>query len=168
MDKQYEHKRLKRELMHEALLRLEDAARSKQDFDNVIAWWDRLERNEQRRVRSHEIGRGDIPLEWQMSDNAMLFPASLNIFAKQMLQGDLTEIIFNCLYELHELIEEKQISKILKELNIKRKEILYYSAIRLYSAAHIAELRGQTDRNIRKIRLQTIQYIRQKLEVNYE
>jgi len=165
MDKQYEHKKLKRELMREALLRLEDSARTKQDFDNVISWWDRLEENEQRRVRSHEIGRGDIPLEWQMSDNAMLFPASLNIFAKQMLQGDFTEIIFNCPYELHELIEDKQIYQILKNLSINRKEILYYSAIRLYSAGHIAELRGQTDRNIRKISSQTLQYIRQKLHI---
>jgi len=108
---------------------------------------------------------GDIPLEWQMSDNAMLFPASLNIFAKQMLQGDFTEIIFNCPYELHELVEDKQISPILKKLSINRKEILYYSAIRLYSTGHIAELRGQTDHNIRKIRSQTLQYIRQKLHI---
>jgi len=147
------------------MLRQKNAARSKQDFANVIAGRDRLEKNEQ-----CQIGRWDIPLEWQMSDNAMLFPASLNIFAKQMLQCDFTEIIFNCPYELHELVEDKQISQILKELSINRKEILYYSAIRLYSTAHIAELRGQTDRNIRKIRLQIIQYIRQKLhiEVHYE
>jgi len=165
MNKQSEKKKLKRALTREALSRLEDAARTKQDFDNIIFWWDRLEENEQRRVRSHEIGRGDIPLEWQMNENSLLFPASLNIFAKQMLQGDFTEIIFNCPYELHELIEDKQISKILKELNINRKEILYYSAIRLYSAAHIAELRGQTDRNIRKIRSQTLQRIHQKLHI---
>ena len=156
--------------MREALLRLEDAARTQQDFDNIITWWDRLEENEQRRIRSHEIGRGDIPLELQMNENSILFPTSLNIFAKQMLQGNFDEIIFNCPYELHELVEDKQLSKILKELNINRKEILYYFAIRLYNTSHIAKLRGQTERNIRKIRSQTIQHIRQKLqiEVHYE
>lgn len=165
MDKQSEKKLLKREIMREALRRLEDAARTTKDFNEVIAWWDKLEANEQRRLRNHEVGRGDIPLEWQMADNAVLFPASLNIFAKQMLQGNFDEIIFNCPYEMQKLVEDKQVSQLLKSLNINRKEILYYSTVRLYNSAQIAKLRQQTERNIRKIRSQTIQYLRQKLNI---
>ena len=34
-----------RELRAEALARLEDSARTQRDFENVIAWWDRLDAN---------------------------------------------------------------------------------------------------------------------------
>ena len=165
MEKQSEKKLLKREALRQSLRRLEDAARTPEDFNNVIEWWNKLEANEQRRLRNHEVSRGDIPLEWQMADDAMLFPTSLNIFARQMLQGNFDEIIFNCPYELHELVEDKQISGLLQKLNINRKEILYYSTVRLYSAGPIAKLRQQTERNIRKIRFQTIQYLRRKLNI---
>ena len=46
---QNERKQLKRDLDAEALKRLEDAARSVEDFNNVIAWWDRLDANRERR-----------------------------------------------------------------------------------------------------------------------
>ncbi len=62
-------KKLKRELRREALTRLEDAARSQSDFEEIIAWWDKLDENRERRERDHEISRGDVPLEmfrWSM------------------------------------------------------------------------------------------------------
>ena len=40
-----ERKKLKRELRAETLARLEDSARTQRDFENVIAWWDRLDAN---------------------------------------------------------------------------------------------------------------------------
>lgn len=56
-------KKLKRELVREALARMEDAARTQSDFEEVIKIWDKLGQNEVRRVSNHEIGRGDVPLE---------------------------------------------------------------------------------------------------------
>lgn len=38
-EKEPERKKLRRELQAEALARLEDAARTQKDFENVIAWW---------------------------------------------------------------------------------------------------------------------------------
>ena len=42
-------KKLKRELRQEALTRLEEAARSQQDYKEVVAWWDKLDENRERR-----------------------------------------------------------------------------------------------------------------------
>lgn len=58
-----ECKLLKRDLQAQALKRIEDAARTPTDFQNVIAWWDRLDANRQRKERYHEICRSgdDIP-----------------------------------------------------------------------------------------------------------
>lgn len=47
-------RKLKRELEQEALSRLESAARTVSDWNDVIAWWDRLDANRERRERYHE------------------------------------------------------------------------------------------------------------------
>ena len=52
-DEEPERKKLKRELRAEALARLEDAARTQRDFEKVIAWWDKLDANRERRERYH-------------------------------------------------------------------------------------------------------------------
>lgn len=66
-----ERKKLKRELRAEALARLEDAARTQRDFENVIAWWDKLDANRERRERYHELSRSgdDVPLDYGASAN---------------------------------------------------------------------------------------------------
>ena len=58
-------KRLKREILAEALKRTEESARTLKDFQGVIAEWDRLDRNRERRERDHENLRGGVPLEFQ-------------------------------------------------------------------------------------------------------
>ena len=68
-----ERKKLKRELRAEALARLEDSARTQRDFENVIAWWDRLDANRERRERYHELSRSgdDVPLDYGASANEL-------------------------------------------------------------------------------------------------
>ncbi len=147
-------RKLKRELQAEALARLESAARTVEDFKNIAAWWDRLDANRERRERYHEICRSgdELPLEYGVSDIGRYFPDSLNgVFARQIREGDFLDVIFNCPYEIHELVSEDYLCKTLFDLNENHKELLFYSAVRLYSSAKIARIRGQTDRNIRKV-----------------
>ena len=70
-------KKLKRELRQEALTRLEEAARSQQDYKEVVAWWDKLDENRERRERDHEVMRGDVPLEYGAAQEGTIFPTSL-------------------------------------------------------------------------------------------
>lgn len=69
-----ERKKLKRELRAEALARLEDSARTQREFENVIAWWDRLDANRERRERYHELSRSgdDVPLDYGASADEYL------------------------------------------------------------------------------------------------
>ena len=62
-EEQPERKLLGRELRAQALARLEDAARTQRDFENVVAWWDKLDANRERKERYHEISRSgdDVP-----------------------------------------------------------------------------------------------------------
>lgn len=165
-DEAPERKKLKRELRAEALARLEDAARTEKDFKNVIAWWDRLDANRERRERYHELSRSgdDVPLDYGASANGLYFPDYLNdVLEKQIRRGDFIDAIFNCPYDIHELVTEEYLSLILRELNDEHKELLFLCAVRLFSSTKIAAIRGQSDRNIRKVRNTMLKKIRKKL-----
>ncbi len=146
-------KRLKREMQAEALHRLENAARTKQDFEVIIGEWDRLDRNRERRERDHENLRGDVPLEYMAVPNPKVVPLSMNSPTfRQLSSGNFLDIIFSCPYELHELTANRFISELIKNLSIEHKEVLYYLSIKQYSTARVGAIRGQSDRNIRKLR----------------
>ena len=165
-DEEPERKKLKRELRAEALARLEDAARTQRDFENVIAWWDKLDANRERRERYHELSRSgdDAPLDYGASANELYFPDYLNhVLEKQIRKGDFLDVIFNCPYDIHEFVTDVELSIILRELNEDHKELLFLCAIRLFSSTKIAAIRGQSDRNIRKVRNTMLKKIRKKL-----
>ena len=165
-DEEPERKKLRRELRAEALARLEDAARTQRDFENVIAWWDKLDANRERRERYHELSRSgdDVPLDYGASANELFFPDTLNdVLEKQIRKGDFIDAIFYCPYDIHELVTEEYLSEILLELKEDHKELLFLWAVRLFSSTRIAAIRQQSDRNIRKIRNTMMKKIRKEL-----
>ena len=165
-DEQPERKLLKRELRAQALARLEDAARTAKDFENINVWWDRLDANRQRKERYHELFRSgdDVPLDYGASEDALCFPDTFNdVLKRQERKGDFIETIFYCPYDIHELVTDADMSIILRELNEDHKFLLFLSALRQYSSVKIAAIRGQTDRNIRKVRNTMLKKIRKKL-----
>ena len=165
-DEEPERKKLKRELRAEALARLEDAARTQRDFENVIAWWDKLDANRERRERYHELSRSgdDVPLDYGASANELFFPDTLNdVLEKQIRKGDFIDAIFYCPYDIHKLVTEEYLSEILLELKEDHKELLFLWAVRLFSSTRIAAIRQQSDRNIRKIRNTMMKKIRKEL-----
>ena len=165
-DEEPERKKLKRELRAEALARLEDAARTQRDFENVIAWWDKLDAKRERRERYHELSRSgdDVPLDYGASANELFFPDTLNdVLEKQIRKGDFIDAIFYCPYDIHELVTEEYLSEILLELKEDHKELLFLWAVRLFSSTRIAAIRQQSDRNIRKVRNTMMKKIRKEL-----
>ena len=155
-------KRLKREIRAEALKRLEEAARTESDFLTVVDEWNKLDRNRERRERDHENLRGEVPLEFQAVPEPRIVPLWMNDPEyRQLCSGFFLDILFDCPYEMHELTADKFISDMIRDLSEEHKEVLYFLSLRLYSATKLAALRGQSDRNIRKLRM-TIQKKLQK------
>ena len=165
-DEEPERKKLQRELRAEALARLEDAARTTRDFEKVVAWWDKLDANRERRERYHELSRNgdDVPLDYGSSANDLFFPDYLNdVLEKQIRKGDFLDAIFNCPYDIHGLVTEEYLCQILSDLDEYHKELLFLCAVRLFSSTRIAAIRGQSDRNIRKVRGTMLKKIQKKL-----
>ena len=165
-DEQPEKKKLKRELEREALVRLEDAARTPAQFQQIIEWWDRLDRNRERRERYYEISRSgdDVPLDHGASRNGVYVPRALSgVLTRQIRKGDFLDAIFYCPFEVSELVTEEYISTILAGLKDTQKEVLFLHDVCQFSTKLIGKIRGQTDRNIRKVYITIIKSIDKKL-----
>ena len=154
-------KRLKREIRAESIRRLEEAARTEKDFWTVVEEWNKLDRNRERRERDHENLRGDVPLEYQVVPEPKLIPRWMNNPAyRQLMAGDFLDVLFGCPYEMHQLSADPFISGMIENLSEEHKEVLYFLSLRLYSTTRLAAIRGESDRNIRKLR----KTIRKKLQ----
>ncbi|WP_347280568.1 hypothetical protein [uncultured Phocaeicola sp.] len=152
---------LRREARALALRRIEESARTEDDFQKVIEWWDKLDENRERRERDHETGRSTVPLEWGADELYLSDRPSYDIVLRRLLlAGDFLDLIFDSPETIHELVTDADLSKILEELKPHLKNMLYYLFLRDYSAAEYADSIGQTDRNIRGIRETALKRIR--------
>lgn len=144
---------LREQLDEVSVERIGTAAREETDFTVVVAEMDRLDRNRMRRERYHENLRGDVPLEVGATDGGRVFPRSLNTGVQTLIRsGRFLDLYYDCPYEMHQLTTDRAISQMVEDLKEEHKEVLYYLSLRLYKTVQLAEIRGQSDRNIRKIR----------------
>ena len=152
---------LHREARALAIRRIEESARTEEDFKEVIQWWNRLDANRERKERDHETGRSTVPLEWDAGEFYVSDKPSYDMILRRLLlAGDFLDFIFDHPETIHELVTDTDLSKILKELKPHLKNMLYYLFLRDYSTSEYAESIGQTDRNIRGVRETALQKIR--------
>lgn len=158
-------KLLQRELREEALRRYEESARTVQDFKNVHATWDKLDANRERKERYHELLRGDVPIDYDVDYASTTFiPRWRNDpMERQLLRGYFLDYFCDCPYEMHNLTTKEYLLQIIMGLKEEHKEIFYFLFLRQFSPQYVAQMRGQTDRNIRKVRDTVLRKIRKKM-----
>ena len=148
-------KLLRREMKAEALRRMEESARTRKDFEKVLAAWDKREDSADRTIRNHLQFRGDVPLEYGVTDisNAKVFPTFLGLpTERQIARGNFLDVLAHCPYEMHDLSGKGYICEAVCKLKESQRELLYFMGIQGFSPQQMAAIRGQTDRNIRKVR----------------
>lgn len=157
-------KRIAQSIREEALRRLELSARTTAEFQTLVNWYDREEQSRMRRERRYESLRGDTPLEYDALSDGDILPISMSQPTfRQICRGEFDDYLANCLFEMHDLTDRAHIRKIVKNLKPDHKEIVYFLGIRLYSTQKLADLRGQSERNIRKVRDTVRRRIHRKL-----
>ena len=159
-----EHTKLKRELRQEALRIVQDAARTQADFEKLVDMWDELDDNRERRERYHEIRCAEVPVNRISARNGMIFPQWLMQFdVRQVQRGEFLDVIFDCPFLMHELVTDDTLAKAIFDLKDVHKLLLFFLAIRQYSCQRVAQMQGQSDRNIRKVRTTIVNKVRKKL-----
>ncbi len=160
-----EHRRrIAQSIREEALRRLELSARTISDFQALVSWYDREDQSRMRRERRYEILRSDGSLEYDALTDGDILPISMSQPTfRQICRGEFDDYLANCLFEMHDLTDRAHIRKIVKNLKLDHKEIVYFLGVRLYSTQKLADLRGQSERNIRKVRDTVRRRIHRKL-----
>ena len=144
---------VKRDMLKTAIARIENAARTSDEFADVVKSWDKLEQNEARRLRDHEVSRGDVPLEYGKAMDDAIFPAFfMEPRWTQLMRGNYIDLIHDCPFEMDELVTDPALIKQFRRMKDDHKEIFYWHFIRQLSCAEVGRIRNQSDRNIRKTR----------------
>lgn len=163
-DESEEHTKLKRELREQALHIIQDAARTQADFDKLVVMWNELDKNRERRERYHEIRCAEVPVNSISARNGMIFPQWLMQFdVRRVQRGEFLDVIFDCPFLMHELVTDDALAKAIYDLKDVHKLLLFFLAVRQYSCLRVAEMQGQSDRNIRKVRTTIVNKIQKKL-----
>ena len=158
-------KKLVREMKAEALDRMERSARSEDDFKKVTEMWDKLDANRERRERDHEILLGDTQVDSVVEySQATVIPRWRNDPTEHQLQsGNFLDYLFDCPYEMHDLLSREYMRKAVFSLKEEHRELLFFLYLRLYSPQRLATMRDQTDRNIRKVRDVALRKLRKRV-----
>lgn len=142
-----------RQVKKEMLRRMESGARTEKDFRMLVAEYDRIEANKQRSIRGNELPRGNLPWEYEISALPTIFPEWMKQpLEKQLRKGSFLDVIFDCPYELRELVTNGFYSKRFDDLTADQKFVAYFYFLRQWKTKRIAALKGSSPRAIRKIK----------------
>jgi len=133
-----ERKQLKRDLARAELTRIEESARTVEEFENVGELWDKRDDNRERRERRYEQSVSNNMFDWKFEDWVAYEENFLNL-------------IYSCICEMHLLTDELDISRLVNKATKKQKTVFFPRVITRCSTATIAHCHGMTDRNVRKL-----------------
>jgi hypothetical protein len=143
---------LQKEARREAVAIIEDAARTLAEYDRVTILWDCLDVIENWRLAKAEPKRTELLPESEIFGSSSIIPTPLeHHWWRQFLGGEFLDVIFDFPHEIQELTSSLPVYDLIAVLDEKQKEILYYWTVRLWTPQQMAAMRGQTDRNIRKV-----------------
>ena len=143
-------KKLKRDLDREALIRLEQAARTEDDFKKVEVQWDRLDANRERRERRREQLIFNDMFDWDFED-----------FVRY--EEDFLSLSYFCICQMHLLTQYSEVSELMDKATDKQKEAFFMRFLLARPTEHIANWYGTSDRNVRKHIQKMVENIRREL-----
>jgi len=126
---------LMREAKREALTRIEERAQTVEDFEKLFEeWWNVLASNRERNERRNEYLMDDKMFDWNTWD-----------------KGDFIDLIYRKPSEMYHLVEDVDLSRLIKESTQKQKAVFFPLVIRGCGTKKISECHCMTDRNVRKL-----------------
>ena len=144
-------KYLTQALINESINRLADAARTVDEFAEVVTWFDVLDEHKQEAYnKTMKQFDGDV-FEWLCYRNTRLY------------EGDILPLLFTCVCKMHNLIEDDEISELMNKATDKQKHIFFLRVFRGCSPQQIAACLDMTDRNVRDMTNKMVAKIQKNL-----
>jgi len=136
-------------MIRESIERLELAARTVDEFEIVVGWWDKLDEKIQEAFEKTVWSTDNNKFDW-------------NKFSATIRQADLLHILFHCICQMHNLIEDDELSALFEKATDKQKRIFFLRVIRGCSPQKIAACLEMTDRNVRDMENKMLAKIRKE------
>jgi hypothetical protein len=176
---------LKRQARADYLRRVENSARTVEDFTELVDMYDKLDANRERRERYYEIsvseykllnteiGKSNKGIDPEQREterrngysDGKIIPAPIyHPYWRELMRGDFINYIFDNALEMWQIIGDWQVGRLLRyELTDKQKETLFLSAVRLATTEQIGCYTGKTDRAVRRLLTAAFENIRKPL-----
>lgn len=157
-------KRMTRIAEAESLRRIENAARTTGEFQELCQWYDKLDGNRERRERNHEIlCETHEVLAYDYTSSAVVPPPLAMNYWRELMRGDFISTIFDNADEIWQVFGDWQVGRLVRELTPKQRDALFRSAVRQCSAEQIAICTDKTKRGVNKLLAASLDYIRPRL-----
>ena len=132
----------------EGLNRLEEAARTEDDFNFLIKRWDELQgRRERKDNREKGILLSNEMFDWSIFEGEK----------KMRGEDDILSMIFCCPCQMHELMDDPDLSRLMNKATDKQKAVFFPMFFKecknpqIAKAVQIAICHEMTERNVRKL-----------------
>ena len=143
-------KYLTQAMLAESISRLEDAARTQAEFENVIEWWDKRDK----RIKD-ALDKKILPIANATFDIGLFKKGDHRM--KSMFGGrnhyeeDFITPLYCCICQMHNLTDDSDLSRLIEKATDKQKAVFFPRVIRNCPPKKIALCHGMTDRNVRDI-----------------
>ena len=126
-------------LINESIDRLADAARTENEFRKIVTWFDALDERTQNAYnkKTRQLDR-DV-FDWVCYRNTGLY------------EGDILSLLFSCVCQMHDLLEDSEVSALVNKATYKQKNVFFLRVFRGCSSQQIAACLDMTDRNVRDL-----------------
>jgi len=139
----------------DSISRIEDAARTQAEFDNVIELWDMRDKR-----KNDAFNKKMMPLANETFDVGVFKKGSHK--TKNQFGGrnhyieDFLTPLYCCICQMHNLTDDADLSRLIDKVTDKQKAVFFPRVLKSCSPQKIALCHGMTDRNVRDIVDRTI------------
>jgi DNA-directed RNA polymerase specialized sigma24 family protein len=166
---------LKRKARAEYLRRLENSARTLEEYQEVVAMHDKLDAAREKREQRHEVGKfesmyqveipaddeHDYPVKLSYSNGAVVPIPIQHPYWQELMRGDFISYIYDNAEEMWQILGDWQVGKLLRDaITAKQKEALFLSAVRLASTEQIGCYTDKSERAVRRLVADALENIR--------
>ena len=143
-------KYLTQAMIAESISRLEDAARTQAEFENVVEWWDKRDK----RIKD-ALDKKVLPIAHATFDIGLHRKGDhrkKSVFGgRNHYHEDFLNSLCCCICQMHNLTEDSDLSRLINKATDKQKTVFFPRVIKGCTPQKIALCHGMTDRNVRDI-----------------
>ena len=124
-------------IIAESISRLEDAARTQTEFENVVEWWDKRDKRIQ-----DALDKKIMPIAHETFDKGLYRSGDYrkkNVFGgRSHYHEDFLNPLFSCICRMHNLTDDSDLSKLIDKATDKQKAVFFPRVIKNCTPQKIA------------------------------